>query len=127
MLGTPMMSYLRHYGCPPIVVLRIDQTALDIDGAVIADGNAAAYYTRFYPSPAGLTSLDERFVYARSWPDKNTIKELENKRRRCAELLIPNRLPVEFIKGAYFCDAAGRNACTALSIPGEVNADVFFR
>jgi hypothetical protein len=123
----PMMSYLRHRGCAPIVVLRIDQSVLDIDGAIIADGNAAAYYTRFYPSPAGLANLDDRFVYARGWPDPNEIRELENKRRRCAELLIPNHLPVEFIKSAYFCDVAGRDACTNLNIPGEVNTDVFFR
>jgi hypothetical protein len=123
----PMMSRLMYYGWPPLVVVRIRPSALDLEGAVIADGNAASSYTRFFPSPLGLERLDVRSVYTRDWRHPDKIQQWENGRKRCAELLIPHRLPVEFLKGAYCWERHGRDACEVLNFPGEVNAHVFFR
>jgi hypothetical protein len=123
----PMMSLLRHSVSPATVVVRVHPGVLDLASAVIADGNAAAYYTRFYPSPEGLAFLDARSVYTRSWPHPDPIQKQENKRKRCAELLIPHRIPVELLKGAYCWNRYGRDSCEALNFPGEMNADVFFR
>lgn len=123
----PMMSRLRNEGCAPIVVLRIDPSVLGLPNAIIADGNAAADYTRFFPSPQGLANLDEEQVYARWWTDIDRIAYFEKKRKRCAEVLIPQRIEVEFITGAYVCDSHGDQACRALGISGEVNNDIFFK
>ncbi|MBM0232659.1 DUF4433 domain-containing protein [Micromonospora sp. STR1_7] len=123
----PMMSRLRNGGCAPIVVLRIDPSVLDLPNAIIADGNAAADYTRFYPSPQGIERLDEERVYARWWTDSDRIVYFEKKRKRCAEVLIPERIAVEFIRGAYVCDTHGAQACQMLGIGGEVNNDIFFK
>ncbi|TDC40809.1 DUF4433 domain-containing protein [Micromonospora sp. KC213] len=123
----PMMSRLSNEACPPIVVLRIDPSVLDLPNAIIADGNAAAGNTRFHPSPQGLAHLDADLVYARWWTDNDRIIYWEKKRKRCAEVLIPQRVAVEFIKGAYVCDMHGTEACQRLGIGGEVNNDIFFK
>ena len=44
----PMMSCLRHL--PDLVVIRVSPEVLDIPDTVVADGNAATWNTRFYPS-----------------------------------------------------------------------------
>jgi hypothetical protein len=123
----PMMSRLQKEGCAPIVVLRIAPAVLNLPQAIVADGNAAASHTRFYPSPQGLAYLDQERVYATWWTDNDFFAYLEKKRKRCAEVLVPQRIGVEFIKGAYVCDKHGIQACQESGIGGEVNNDIFFK
>lgn len=123
----PMMSRLMHGGCNPIVVLRISPRILDLPGAVIADGNAASGPTRFYPSPQGVAALDADRVYATWWPDPDPFVKAEKKRQRCAEVLIPHRIAVEFVEGAYVCDDHGAQACRMHGINWEVDDDIFFK
>src|SRR5262249_29723586 len=122
----PMMSRLVNSACAPIVVLRIDPLVLDIPGTVIADGNAAADHTRLFPAPAGLANLDHDRVYARWWLDDNQVVYWEKKRIRCAEVLVPHRIAVGYLKGAYVRDQHGMQACESLAIARGVNTDVFF-
>lgn len=96
----PMMSVLRDDN-PDLVVLRISPEVLDLPGAVIADGNAARPETRFFPSPAGLANLDADFVFAEWWTDPDYFVKYEKKRRRMAELLVPERIPPDYLVGCY--------------------------
>ena len=123
----PMMSRLTYAGCAPIVVLRINPSVLDLSGVIIADGNAAADSTLFLPSPQGLARLEKERVYARWWTDPDTFVYWEKKRKRCAEVLVPKRVEVQLITGAYVCDTHGAEACRALGIGGEVKNDIFFK
>lgn len=122
-----MMFYLKENEQKPIVVLRIDTAVLDLPHVAISDGNAASDITRFYPSPDGLAALTEELVFAESWnhPDYWTKREL--KRKRCAEVLVPHRIPVEFIKGILAADPGNSEVGRDFGWPGEVNPYVFFR
>ncbi|MEU7157345.1 DUF4433 domain-containing protein [Streptomyces chrestomyceticus] len=97
----PMMSRLVNGGEQGIVVLRFTAKALDIPGAVIADGNAASSHVRFFASPEGLENLDTLSVFARSWVCDDPFEQAERKRQCCAELLVPNKIAPEFIFGCY--------------------------
>jgi hypothetical protein len=123
----PMMSYLHYNGSAPIVVLRISPEVLDIPDTVIADGNAACDHTRFYPSPGGIVHLDQALVYATWWTDPDPFVKAEKKRIRCAEVLVPARIPVEYIEGALVSKVGDISTCTDVGISGEVNANVFFK
>jgi hypothetical protein len=123
----PMMSRLQYYGCPPIVVLRVSAEILDLPGAVISDGNAASGPTRFFAAPDGLERLNEERVFAAWWTDPDEFAKAEKKRQRCAEVLIPHRIGVEFLQGAYVCDEHGEQACRLNRIGWEVNNDIFFK
>lgn len=99
----PMMYVLRG-GHLELCVVRVSTNVLDLPGVVIADGNAASGMTRFGPSPQGLASIDRDLVFAEWWSDS-----WEAKRARCAEVLIPNRVPPRFLIGAYIsCEPARR-------------------
>ncbi|MEV4080798.1 DUF4433 domain-containing protein [Nonomuraea fuscirosea] len=111
-----------------LVVIRINPTVLDAPGAVIADGNAAAGITRFSVSPQGLQMLDETRVYAEWWTDPDIATEKEKKRQRCAEVLIPDRIPPTFLTGCYVHDRQALQLCQqqAPGLKAVVNPRVFF-
>ena len=66
----PMM-YVRQERHLQLCVLRISTNVLYLPGVIIADGNAASGYTRFYESPGGLDQLDSDFVLAEWWNDQD--------------------------------------------------------
>lgn len=84
-----------------LCVLRVSTEVLDLQGVVITDGNAASGYTRFWPSPIGLSVVDKEKVFAESWKDDNQIIYWRKKNAKCAEVLVPNLVEPRFILGAY--------------------------
>jgi len=61
-------------------------------GVIFSDGNAASNPTKFYSSLNDLNKLDWNCIYAASyWNDFS-----DGKRKRCAEVLVPNK--IEFNK-----------------------------
>jgi len=111
-----------------LCVLRISSRVLDLQDVVITDGNAASRYTRFLPAPSGLSDLNSEDMFAQWWTDEDIIREWEKKRKRCAEVLVPHRIEVEYIIGAYVsCEVSAE----ALRLQGfekpiAVDAHLFF-
>ncbi len=123
------MMYKRLDRRAELTVVRIKSNVLDIPGTVIADGNAASGGTRFDSSPEGLLRLDEQRVYAEDWTDPDTWTYFEKKRQRCAEVLIPDSIPFDFLMGCYVCEESARTLCRE-SVPEfevVVGSRVFFR
>jgi hypothetical protein len=123
----PMMYVLKANSLVPLGVVRIMPTVLDLPGAVISDGNAAASSTRFFSSPAGLTVLDESMVFARYWTHADHWEHAEHKRIRCAEVLIPYVIPIQYLKGVFVQSSEHAVLCGNYGWCGEVYPDVFFR
>jgi len=122
----PMLSVRRH---EDVCVLRVSIQVLSLNGVVITDQNAASNYVRFYaPTQWRLLQFDD--IYARDWthPD-DQIQEWRHKSRKCAEVLLPHRVPSAMIIGAYVVDEAAqaRLRQTGFALPIAVNADFFFR
>src|SRR5262245_22111864 len=120
-----MMFRVRSYD---LVVLRVDPAVLDLDDAVIADGNAARFPpTRFFPSPDGLEYLDEDRVYATWWTHEDPWEKRERKRQRQAELLVPDVVHPDYIFGCYTWRKDEAAHCQELDEwLVEVNARVYF-
>lgn len=109
-----------------IAVMAVHASALDLPGAVIADGNAAADGTQFFESPGGLEHLDERYVYARYWVDPYGFPIPERKRKRCAELLVPELIPAGLVRGIYVVKSDHvLTKDPSLGIPVEAKPDLF--
>lgn len=127
----PMM-YCLHHDHERLCVIGVAPGVLRLEGVVIADGNAAAKLTRFYPSPAGRAHLDAELVFARSWDHEDPIEKARRKRIKCAEVLVPERVDPEHIVRVTVSSAKARARLAALvaqaypALPVEVDADVFF-
>ncbi len=111
-----------------LAILQINSAVLDTSNAIIADGNASSDYTRFYPSPSGLDALQSATVFARYWTSDDPYEQLRMRRARCAEVLVPDRIPSHLIMGAYVSGQAKLAELTQVGfvLPITINHDIFF-
>jgi hypothetical protein len=123
----PMMSRRRDEASR-LCVLRVSTGILSIPGAVITDQNAASNYAKF-SKPDHLRFMDLEYIFARNWkhPD-DQIAEWKHSSAKCAEVLIPGRIPARFLLGAYAVDqTAKRKIETAgFTLPIQIDPDLFF-
>lgn len=124
----PMM-YLRRSQHEALCVLQIGPAVLTLPGVVIADGNAASGPTAFWASPSGLAKVNKDTVFAEWWTDPDQFVLWENRRVKCAEVLVPDELDARFIGGAYVSCAAAENALKTVApeIAITVDPHTFFR
>jgi hypothetical protein len=112
-----------------LCVLRVSTKALEVEGTVIADQNAASDYVRFL-APSQWALLDFDAIYAIDWrhPD-DRIAYWRHKARKCAEVLVPHQVEPRFLKGAYVADqaAAARVGGAIQNLACEVEPGLFFR
>jgi hypothetical protein len=117
------MLYLRQGLHESLCVLRVSPDVLDIPGTVVTDGNAASDYVRFAPAPGGISIVSRELAFAEWWTDSDLIRSWQKKVARCAEVLVPNRVPPELILGALVSGAVGQDRCLASGTECEVAID----
>ena len=112
-----------------LCVLRVSTDVLDISGVVVTDGNASSKWVRFAEAPKGLQIVNEELTFADFWSDENRIEYYKKKHAKCAEILIPNRVSVEFIIGAYVSRNETKEKLDLLvpNICVTVNSHLFFK
>lgn len=115
--------------CISICVLRIDPTVLDRPGVIVTDRNAASAWARFWPVAAGLPNISRERLFARYWkhPD-DPYDEMSHKSEKCAEVLVPDRVEVRLIIGAYAANQIVPQAFQQLNmgLPVQIRAELFF-
>jgi hypothetical protein len=123
------MLYKRRNNHLTLCILVVSPDVLDIPGTVITDGNAASDYTLFVNSPNGLRIVDKELTFAEYWTHADQIEAWRHRRMKCAEVLVPDRIPPEYILGAYVsCEEAKVTfEATGANIPVTINAHLFFR
>lgn len=122
------MLYKRLSGRLALCVLALDPSVVDLPGVVVTDQNAASKYVRFGAGASGLKLVDRGRTFARDWTDPDEVEAWRKKSAKCAEVLIPHRVPSNFIQGAYVCNAAVGSRVMALGIEIAVseNSEMFF-
>jgi len=117
----PMLSSL--------CVLRVTLAALSCPGSVITDCNAASDYVRFlHPSQWSLVDFDD--VFALDWTHPGDSRRyFQHKSRKCAEVLVPHRVPPNLVAGAYVFDYTAKGLLDrhAPGLAVAVDPVLFFR
>ena len=124
----PMLSKCRGRN-DEICVLRIAATVLDQPGVIVTDRNAASGWARFWPVAAGLGNISADRLFARYWTHRdNPYEEMSHKSEKCAEVLVPDRVEVRFIIGAYVSNQTAQLAFQQLNtdLPAQMRGDMFF-
>ncbi len=125
----PMLYYLKDHHAK-LCVLHVSVDVLDLPGVVVTDRNAARRDARFSPASSGLDHIDWRRVFANDWqhPGDSQAQD-DHKGIKCAEVLVPYRVPPKYILGAYVpcreTRATLRNLVPSLVV--AVNPHLFFR
>ena len=124
----PMM-FLRLNELPGLCVLRVSTDVLAIDGTAITDQNAASKWVRFLaPQQWRVLDFDDTFALDWTHPD-DQVRYWRHKSRKCAEVLVPQRVEPRFLTGAYVVDAVAGALLRAAAptLPSVVNPVLFFR
>lgn len=110
----------------PLTVLAIDPQVLDLPDVIVSDRNAASGATRFRPVAEGIAALDQGEVYAEWWNNSRDAMQ-----KRCAEVLVPERIDPVMIRHAYVPDDEAARALQRLlgdqELEIRLNAHLFFR
>ncbi|MDK2951465.1 MAG: hypothetical protein PWQ77_1130 [Kosmotogales bacterium] len=113
-----------------ICVLIIKPEILNIEGVVISDRNASSDYA-YFAGPWHMISNDKLQydkIYARYWNDVDQKKKYILGSIKCAEVLVPNSIPYEYVESAIVFDEGVKNKLSEKEFDKEifVNADLFF-
>ena len=124
----PMLSKRRDQNVQ-ICILRVSTSVLDIKGVVVSDQNAASDYAKFSDVGSGLVALDKDLLYARFWLHQdNPYEQMRHGSIKCAEVLVPDRVPPEMIEGIIVVNETVRQAVLLLinALPVNVDSAIFF-
>jgi hypothetical protein len=102
-----------------LAVIRVSPLALDIPEAVVADGNAAVGFTAYQPAPHGVAIVDKETTFAARWTHSDPWEYRRRKAASCAELLVPDRIPADYVIGAWVASMQALRALRALGCPIE--------
>lgn len=96
----PMMYTLYcHDKTNSLCILCLDTSLLECEGVIVTDGNAAAELTHKNDAINGLNEIDFNRVFAADWTAlNNRAVYFENKRIKCAEILIKDSISFEYVK-----------------------------
>lgn len=123
----PMM-YKRKAEAEQLCVLQVSTEVRKIEGVVFSDCNASSDYVRFF-APEDWRRLDLEAIYAHDWrhPD-DPIAYQRHKSRKCAEVLVPQRVEPSYLLGAYVVNERAAAQLTELgfSLPIIIEPGLFF-
>jgi hypothetical protein len=77
----------------------------------------------------GLSAVDAELTFAEFWTAADPIEQERRKKRMCAEVLVPDRVAPDYIRGAYLPDEQGtaRVRAAGAACPMHVWKHLFFR
>jgi hypothetical protein len=116
----PMLSARRHLN-ETICVLSVNANVIDLPGVVISDQNAGSNYVRFSAAPHGLAIVDSALTFAENWKHpEDQIQEWRHSSAMCAEVLVPDAVPPDFVDRAYVCSDSARQRVVELGLEIDV-------
>lgn len=120
----PMLSVRRSRN-NEICVLRVSSDVLDLNNVIVTDMNAARDAVRFYDVATGLAALDREKLFATFWLHQDDpIEGDRHKALKCAEVLVPDSVTPQRIRGAYVANNIALGALQALNLELQVNVNV---
>lgn len=124
----PMM-YKRRFQAETLTVLAIDPNVLYIDGCILSDRNASTNLAKFFTPVNGLNSINFDLVFSETWTDNNKYAYSNNKAIKCAEILVPEKIPYDYILGAFVLNEHSKQQMHNLGFDKKIviNPKVFYR
>ena len=118
----PMLSRVRAQN-HEICILAIDYRILDVTGCVLTDRNTATDIVRFLDPVSGMDQIEFDKVYAKNWNHMDIYEKNNHKAIKCAEALIPRKIPCEYITAALVADENARQRMIQLGFTKNIHVD----
>ncbi len=127
--GRNPMMFKRKDEHERLAVLRVSCSVLDLPEVLVTDQNAASDHVRFGDAVRGIERINRERVFARYWTHDDEIEQWRHKSEMCAEVLVPDHVPPEFVVGLYVSCERARSRVMELGIrlPTQIRSEFFFR
>jgi len=102
----------------PLAYIRISLKVADIEGTVFSNGNAAAEATKFYADPSDVERLPWDVIFGQKWTGGKIV---DGRRKRCAEILIP-----DVVENRFFLDIRCNRDPESLAVPSQFRSFLKF-
>ena len=124
----PMM-YKRKNNAENLCVLAISTEVLNIDGCVLSDQNSSTDLVKFYTPEDGLNHINFDLVFAQYWNIGDYYEQRKRKAIKCAEILVPDCVPYDYIIGAFVLNKESEQKLLDFGFNKiiAINATPFFR
>lgn len=124
----PMM-YKKRNLAENLCVLKIKLDILDLVNVVVSDCNASSSYARFYNPREGIDKLDFKTIFMHDWTSADQITEWRQKSMKCAEILVPNVIPYEYVLGAFVVNETAKEKMLEIGFDKRIviKSEVYFR
>lgn len=111
-----------------LCVICISKKVLDLEGTVVTDKNAASALSMFLTPKEALNELNFNEIFAQFWIDDNPRIMQERKSKKCAEVLVFNRIPVEYLIKIKVATNKAKILVEQLNlgVPVEIDKKMFF-
>lgn len=124
----PMM-YRRKDEAEDLCVLVFSTSVLNIPGCILSDQNASTDLVKFYTPEDGLNNINFNLVFAKYWTHEDHYEQCRRKAIKCAEILVPDCVPYDYVLGAYVLNNESEQKLLDLGFDKKVKIDraIFFR
>ena len=124
----PMM-YKRKDNAENLCILAISTEVLNIDGCVLSDQNSSTDLVKFYTPEDGLNHINFDLVFAQYWNVGDYYEQRKRKAIKCAEILVPDFVPYDYIIGAFVLNKESEQKLLDFGFNKiiAINATPFFR
>ena len=95
------MLYMRKEQAEELCILVVSNKVLDIQDCILTDRNASTDLVKFYTPEDGINQIQFEKVFSQYWTHENAYEQNNHKAIKCAEVLIPKKIPYLYILGAY--------------------------
>ena len=105
------MLYKRKDENEKLCILAFSAAVLDMEGCVVSDRNAASTFPKFYEPEEGIRRLSFEKIYDKYWvhDEYDAAQREAHKKIKCAEVLVPYRIPVEYMDAACVVSENSKN------------------
>ena len=123
------MMYRRQDQHSVLGVISVKPSVLDIAGVIVSDRNSSTTAVKFGSCHEMLPSLSHDRLFARSWNHSDPWEKRDHKQAMCAEVLVPESLPTDYIRGVYVSGPKTLEVCEDANFNTrfKVNKYLFFR
>ena len=115
----PMM-YKRRKVANTICLLVIYPSIIETENCILSDRNAETNMVKFYTPYEGVYHIDFDLVFAQSWTDDDPYIASNKKAIKCAEILIPDCIPFNYIVGAIVLNEEVKDRLIELGFSREI-------
>ena len=123
------MLYARQAQAEDLCILAVSCSVLDTNGCIVTDRNAATGLVKFYSPEEGIRQIDFDKVFAKFWTHENPYEQSNHKAIKCAEVLVPYKVPYDQIMSACVVSEGAKQKLqeTGFDRTIAVRSQVFYR